>query len=518
MSEYILSIDYGTQSVRAFLFDLQGRPVARARLAVEPYYSTTPGWAEQKPDYFWESLCKVCQQLWQSTDLPRSAIRGVALSTQRGTVINLDKQGQPLRPAMIWLDARRADDFPPLNRTWRTLFKLARVEADINRAQAECEANWLKQYEPDTWQNTHKLLFLSGYLTHRLTGEFTDSTCAQVGYVPFDSKKQRWAASLDWKWQAMAVKREMLPDLVPPGATLGKISSAAAEATGIPAGLPLVAAGADKACEVLGTGCLEAQQACLSYGTHATLNVMSPKYIEVLPPMPPYPAAIAGKYNLELGVYRGYWLVSWFKNQFAHREQQIALERGIEPEELFDELVQQVPAGSMGLMLQPYWMPSFKSQSPEAKGSIIGFGDVHTRAHVYRAILEGIGYALREAKEKIESRTHTSITELRISGGGAKSDAALQLTADIFNLPALRLHTNEASSLGAAIAASVGLGLHSDLKSAVSAMTRIEKVFTPQKDSQQIYDQLFNRVYKQMYERLHPLYVEIQKITGYPQL
>lgn len=518
MSEYILSIDYGTQSVRAFLFDATGQTIARSRLAVEPYYSDKPGWAEQSPDYFWESLCKVCQQLWQVSPVPKAAIKGVAVATQRGTVLNLDATGNPLRPAMVWLDGRRADNFPPLHPVWRTLFKVAGVQSDIERVQAECEANWLKQHQPEIWQKTAKLLLLSGYFTYKLTGEFADSTCAQVAYLPFNSKKQKWSSNLDWKWQVMAVKPETLPTLHAPGTVLGQVSATAAAATGIPAGLPVIAAGADKACEVLGTGCLDAHQACLSYGTHATINVMSGKYLEVLPPLPPYPAAIPGKYNLELGVYRGYWLVSWFKKEFAHREQMLAQERGIEPEELFDELVREIPAGSMGLMLQPYWMPAFKSQLPEAKGSIIGFGDVHTRAHIYRAILEGIGYALREAKEKIEERTHVPLTELRISGGGAKSEVAMQLTADIFNLPALRLQTGEASSLGAAMAAAVGLGWYSDFKAAANSMTKIEKVFTPQKEAQALYDQLFQRVYKQMYERLHPLYVEIQKITGYPQL
>jgi sugar (pentulose or hexulose) kinase len=516
--QHILAIDYGTQSVRAFLFDLKGEPVARAKLTVEPYYSTQPGWAEQQPDYFWDRLCEVCQRLWETTDVAKDSIVGVAVTTQRATVLNLDKNGHPLRPAMIWLDRRRAENLLPVGGVWGAAFKALRLEKDIARAQAECEANWLKQNQPEIWENTHKFLFLSGYFNYRLTGQFADSVGSQVGYLPFDSKRHKWANRLDWKWQAMAYKPEQLPDLVAPGEVLGRITARASEQTGIPAGLPVLAAAADKACEVLGAGCLEPYQGCLSYGTHATINVMYKKYLEVLPPLPPYPAAVPGAYNLELGIYRGYWMVSWFKNEFAHYEQQIAGERGIEPEELFDELVNRVPPGSLGLIVQPYWMPSFKDQSPEAKGGIIGFGDVHTRAHVYRAILEGIAYALRAAKEKIEKRTGQPLTELRVSGGGARSDAAMQLTADVFNLPVARLHTSEVSSLGAAIDAAVGLKLYPDFRAATGEMSRVAQTFEPSRAASETYEQLFRRVYLKMYERLHPLYAEIQQITGYPQL
>ena len=171
----------------------------------------------------------------------------------------------------------------------------------------------------------------------------------------------------------------------------------------------------------------------------------------------------------------------------------------------------------MGLTLQPYWSPGLrKPPGPEAKGAIIGFGDVHTRAHVYRAMLEGLAYALREGKERTERRSRVPITELRVSGGGSQSDAAMQLTADIFGLPPARPHLYETSGLGAAIDAAVGLGLHPDFDTAVREMTRVGDVFEPDPDARDIYDGLYHRVYKQMYRRLKPLYEEIQKITGYP--
>jgi sugar (pentulose or hexulose) kinase len=220
---------------------------------------------------------------------------------------------------------------------------------------------------------------------------------------------------------------------------------------------------------------------------------------------------------MEIQIYRGYWMVSWFKREFGLREKQLAADRNVEPEDLFDNLVEEVPAGSMGLMLQPYWSPGLKSPGPEAKGSIIGFGDVHTRAHLYRSILEGLAYALREGKERTEQRTKIPITELRVSGGGSQSDAAMQLTADVFNLPTARPHTYETSGLGAAIDVAVGLSLHPDFETAVGAMTRVRDVFEPNPAHREVYDDLYKRVYKQMYDRLQPLYEEIRRITGYPE-
>lgn len=513
---YLLAIDNGTQSVRALLFDLDGNLLGKGKVELEAYVSPQPGWAEQEPEYYWQNLAEACRRLWQQVHIDRALIKGVALTTQRGTIVNVDAQGLPLRPAMLWLDQRRADVRGRIAGPWGWLFKLARQEATVDYFRAQAEVNWIAQHQPDVWAATHKLLLLSGFLTHRLTGEFVDSVGCCVGYLPFDYKRLQWAAPGDWKWRAMPVRREQLPDLRKPGELLGHITAQASALTGIPEGLPLIAAAADKACEVLGAGGSPPGTACLSYGTTATINTTRAAYLEVNPPIPPYPSAIPGHYNTEVMIYRGFWMVSWFKQQFGLDEMQRAQALGVEPETLFDELVNAVPAGSMGLMLQPYWSPGIRDPGLEAKGSIIGFGDVHTRAHLYRAILEGLAYALREGKERIERRSGTRITRLRVSGGGSQSDAAMQLTADIFGLPAERAHTFETSGLGAAIDCAVGLGLHPDFPTAIKAMTRGGAVFLPQAAAQRIYQRLYREVYQRMYRQLKPLYLRIRAITGYP--
>ena len=515
--DLILAIDNGTQSVRALIFDLRGNLLHKSRIPLNPYISREPGWAEQDADYYWKSLCAACQNLWMQSSVPKEAIVGVTITTQRATMINVDKGGKPLRPAMVWLDQRRTDGLKPVGGLWGLAFKISRMSETVAYLQAEAESNWIRINQPEIWKKTYKYLFLSGYLTYCLTGNFVDSVGCQVGYVPFDYKKKRWAASWNWKWDATKVKKSMLPDLIDPADIMGRITARAAEETGIPKGLPVIAAAADKACEVIGAGCLEPNIGCLSYGTTATINTTHKKYIEAIPLIPPYPSAVPDAYSLEIQIYRGYWMVSWFKEEFAHLEQQIAEERGVETETIIEELLHKVEPGSMGLILQPYWSPGIKVPGPEAKGAIIGFGDVHNRAHFYRAILEGLAYALREGKERQEKRSGIKITSLRVSGGGSQSDAAMQLTADIFGLPTARAHIYETSGLGAAIDAAVGLKLHPDFETAVREMTRVGRYFEPDFKTHKIYDRLYKRVYKQMYNKLKPLYEEIRSITGYPK-
>ena len=509
--DLILAVDNGTQSVRALVFDPQGSLVAKTRVHIQPYYSTAPGLAEQDPQVFWNAVCQAIQQLWQ-LGVDRQRIACLALTTQRSTLINVDRQGKPLRPAIVWLDQRRTQGLPPLGGFWGLAFRLSGMTQTVAYLQAEAEANWLRKHQPEIWKNTHKYLLLSGYLTYLFTGKFVDSVGCQVAYIPFDYKKLRWSSRWDWKWQAVPMDRGMLVDLVPPAQPLGEVTSWAAEQTGLPVGLPLIAAAADKACEVIGSGCLEPHMGCLSFGTTATINTTHRKYIEVIPLIPPYPAAVPDAYSVESQIYRGFWMVSWFKQEFGQLEQQQADVSGQEPEQLFDELLRKVPAGADGLLLQPYWSPGLRVPGPEARGAVLGFSDVHTRAHLYRAIIEGLGYALREGAERTVKRSGIPITELRVAGGGSQSDAAMQLTADLFGLPASRPHIYEASGLGAAIDGAVGMGIHPDFGQAVASMTHLGDTFQPDAKNHQLYNELFEQVYRQVYPRLKPLYETINKL------
>lgn len=515
--ELILSIDIGTQSVRAVAIDLHGNIVDLHKQHIVPYFSEKPGWAEQDPNYFWQQLCIATQQLWTKNPAIKSRITAVTLTTQRGTVVNLDKNGEPLRPAIHWLDQRQAklEGFPP--KWMKKGLKFLDLYDMMAYAIQQAECNWIRQEQPEIWDKTHKFMLISGFIVYKLTGEFADSIGNTVAYFPFDYKKQQWVSGFHLNKIMFKVPPEKLYRLVKPSDQINVISAKAAAETGIPEGLPLIAAAADKANEVLGSGCITPDIACLSYGTTATLQTTNSRFIEVVPFVPAYPSAVPGFYNTEIMIFRGYWMISWFKKEFGHREIELAHQLGIEPEALFDEMINTIPPGSMGLMLQPYWTPGIRTPGIEAKGAIIGFGDVHTRAHIYRAILEGLAYALKDGLNKTQRKTGVKVKKIRVSGGGSQSKNAMQLTADIFNLPAEKPHTYETSALGAAINAAVGMKYYPDFETAIGKMTRLSDTYMPIEANRDIYKKLFDKVYLKIYKKLQPLYDEIRSITDYPK-
>lgn len=515
--KYVVVIDAGTQSIRSVLIDLQGNICEIEKNSIEPYYSDKPGFAEQDPEYLWNKLCESTKKLLANTSIEISQIKGLSITTQRGTVVNLDENGNPLRPAIIWLDQRKAKvDNWPKGIVKKGLQIIGMLESLIH-AIKDGESNWIHQNQPEIWKRTYKYVFLSAFFIHRLTDNFIDSIGSTVGYMPFDYKKQKWSGPKDINSKLFPIEHEKLVKLVKPSEFLGYITNKASKQTGLPEGLPVIAAAADKACEVLGSGCSTPEIACLSYGTTATVETVNNKYVEVVKFFPSYPSAIPNHYNTEVMIYRGYWMINWFKQEFGHKEIELSKETGKSPEQLFDEMIENIPPGSMGLTLQPYWSPGVKIPGHEAKGAVIGFGDVHTRAHLYRSILEGLIYALKEGAERTQRKTGVKIEKLRVSGGGSQSKNALQMTADIFDMPVEKPHTFETSALGAAINCVVGLKLYPDFETAIRNMCRVSEIIQPTPQNRDLYKKLYQKVYKRMYKQLKPIYQDIRHITNYPK-
>ena len=213
---------------------------------------------------------------------------------------------------------------------------------------------------------------------------------------------------------------------------------------------------------------------------------------------------------MDVQIYRGYWMLKWFASEFASELEKEARLRDVAIEAILDEWLNDVPAGSDGLILQPYWGPGLAR--PLAKGAIIGFSNVHTRKHIYRAIVEGIAFALREGLESIEKSQAQKVKSLRISGGGSMSDEVCQITADIFGLEISRVQTIESTSLGAAIATFTAMKEFKDVHEAVQNMTKFSQTFKPNKENHVLYDRIYHNVYLKIYPRLKPLNIEINNI------
>jgi sugar (pentulose or hexulose) kinase len=518
-ADHLLAIDVGTQSVRAIVFDLQGHQLARVQTVLEPpFVAPQPGWAEQEPRVYWEALGRSCRELWHGGADP-ARLAGVVLTTQRGTVVCAAEDGTPLRPAIVWPDQRLCSTPPALGTAWKVALAASGAASLVRQLQRQAECNWLAEHDAEVWRRSRRCVLLSGWLTQQLVGDWVDSAACQVGYLPFDYRRQQWARPWDWQWQALALQATQLPRLVAPAQPLGRLTAGASAHLGLPpraAGWPLIAGAADKACEVLGCGALAPDHLHLSFGTAAAINTTQSRYTEVQRLLPSYPAALPGAFNTEVHIQRGFWLVSWFKREFGQAEAARAAQLGVSAESLFEELLAATPAGAQGLVLQPFWSPGLRDPGPEAKGAVLGFGDVHTRAHLYRAIVEGLAYGLRAGRERIESRLHRRMTRLTVSGGGSQSDGAMQIAADVFNLPAERPLVTEAAALGAAMLGAAGLGLHADVATAVRAMAHRGRVFSPDAAAVQTCDGLYRDVYAPLYGRLEPLYRQIRAVTGYP--
>ncbi len=511
-----MAIDAGTQSLRAAAFDPGGGLIALARVPLAEPQAPRPGWAEQDPIRFWEALCRATRALVDQRGIDPARIAALALTAQRGTLVCVGPDGRPLRPAILWPDQRVLEGaLAPLPWWWRLAFLAAGHAGTVEHLRRQCELNWIARHQPEIWAGIHKALLLSGYLNHRLTGAFLDSAAHQVGYLPFDHRRQRWARRWNWKWSAVRVEPEMLPELVPAGGMLGGLSAGAARETGLVPGTPIVASAGDKACEALGAGCLEPDQACLSLGTQASVVVNSEKYFEPIPLLPAFPAALPGWHAPEVTVVRGFWMVEWFQRELGAADVARARAEGRHPAQVLDELLDATEPGALGLVLQPYWGGALRHPGVEAKGAVIGFGAAHGRAHLYRALLEGLCYALRDGLERI-ARKSGAVSVLRVVGGGAASDRVVKLAADVLGRPAERPVTGEASALGAAINAAVAAGLHPDYRAAVAAMCRVERRFEPDPENAALYRRLYRRVYRRLYPRLKRLYREIRDLTGYP--
>ena len=509
----VISIDCGTQSLRAIIFSADGSLLARQQVMYQPYISPKPGWAEQDPSVWWNALCQAVSAL--SNDYPElmNRAKGIGVTAQRDTLILIDKNGLPLRPAITWLDTRQAYGRYHPTGIMKAIYCAIGMYEKILHSQRAGKSNWVQENEPEIWEKTWKILMVSGYLQYRLTGIAADSPSSLVGHIPFDHKKKKWADKNHITAKIFPIEDEKKCTVIESGTVIGTVSKQASEETGIRTGMPVIACGSDKACETLGMGCLDTESASLSFGTTATVEVCTDRYIEPVRFMPAYSAACPGCWVPEIEIFRGYWMISWFKDELGYEERIKAAETGIIPEKIMDRLLDASPPGCYGLILQPYWGASLKDDY--AKGAIIGFGDVHGRHAIYRAIIEGLAYSLREGLEQLERKGSFTVKKVAVSGGASQSDRICKITADILNRPLVRGTTPETSALGAAVLTAYAAGIHTSIAESAKRMIRIERTFEPDPGHRRLYDELYG-IYTQIYPSLKHTYRRIREITGYP--
>lgn len=505
----ILTLDFGTQSVRAGLFNKKGEIIDLIKIAYNPpYFSTQPGYAEQDPHYYYEVLCKATHELISRNSEKMKNVLGITMCFFRDSVVALDKDNKPLRPAILWLDERRAKGIYKLPLFSRILFRLVGAGETIELNQNRSMSNWLHENEPENWKNTDKFMFISTYITLQLTGEYIDSPSCQAGHLPINFKKGKWRSKSDIMGQIFSVPSRMLCKLCKQGEIMGYISEQACKDTGLPQGMKIYAGGSDKSAETLGLGSTDLYTAAVSYGTASTIEISTKKFMNAEPLLPSYPAIQKDYYNMDVQVYRGYWTLNWFAKEFTKDSEG----KPLSLEELNKKMMEIEP-GCNGLVIQPYWGSGLRR--PVARGAMIGFSESTTNAHVYRAIIEGIAYCLREGLELFEKRRlHHKVEHIRISGGGSNSNEICQITSDIFGLPVSKVQTSECSSLGTAIAGFLAAKEFDSVDEAVKSMVHQTVEFTPNMENFKKYNYLYKNVYLKMYPKLKKSYKKIKQFCN----
>lgn len=505
----VLVIDVGTQSMRGIIFDDKGNLLIKEQIKYKPYISKESGYMEQSAEMYWEVLAEITSRIRSKKPDLMDGIIAMSVDTFRDTAVLLDKDGNAVRNCILWSDMRTADTSKKLPLKQRFLFKLVGMSRPIKAIRGRVLTNWIQDNEPEVWAKVDKVTLISGYLNFKLTGNLVDSYASTICHLPFYNKGRRWLKKSELLFPVFNLPLNKMIPLCSPGDVMGTVDENVAKITGLPVGLNVIASGSDKSCETLGGGCIDRNVASISFGTSSTVQFSTKKYFEPEPFMPSYPSVVKEYYNPEVQIFRGYWMISWFKKHFAQHLEKRAEETGRSVEELMNEEMESIPAGSDGLILQPFWQAGLTH--PEARGSIIGFNDWHTRAHVYKAIIEGIDYALREGLERMERRGRQKIDFITVSGGGAQSDSICQIAADIFNKPVKRVQTHETCALGCAISAFAACGVYDSVEAAVKGMVRFADTFTPNPDNVKIYDDLYKNVYMKLYKKLQKLYLHMDK-------
>lgn len=454
---YIIGIDNGSQSSKVVIYDLAGNAVAEGRQILRPTYRPRPGIVLHPDDDLWDSIGVASRQAMAAFKGNPKDIIGVGLCTIRCCKAFLKQDGSLVEPVMSWMDSRAYQPYLP---------------DDPGLAYATTS---------------------SGYITHRFTDQFRDTAANSI--------RMQWPIDTDsWQWskdpallQEFNLRHEMLFELVMPGAIVGQVTAAAAAATGIPAGIAVVATANDKAVEALGSGSLDANTALVSLGTYIAAMVHGRENRKTPTEFWTNFGCIPGQYLYEShGIRRGMWTLTWFMDLLGPEFAVAVAARGFTREQVLEQEAQTVPPGSDGLMTVLDWLAP--ADKPFRKGVMLGFDARHTRGHMYRSILEAIAITMKNRVDAMCSELGTTLSEIAVSGGGASSPLFMQIFADAFGIPASRAVATGGASLGAAICAAVAAGVYADFRTAAAGMEKPRESFAPRPANVAVYRRMNNEV------------------------
>jgi len=497
-----LGIDVGTGGTRALIMDVQGQVVASASAEHQHFASPRPGWAEQDPRNWWQACGVAVRKALQSGNIRAEDIGCVGFSGQMHGAVLLDSADEVVRPAIIWCDQRSEAQCSELE---QLIGRDALIRLTCNPPLTNFTVTkflWVRETEPQAWGRVAHVMLPKDYVRFRLTGERAIDMADASGTLLLDVANRKWSAEVLGK---TGIDQKLLPALFESPQVCGNVSAAGSDATGLKVGTPVVAGAGDQAAGAVGMGIARVGAVSATIGTSGVVFASTDR-----PAMDPqgrlhtFCHAIPGRWHV-MGVTQAAGLsLRWYRDQFGEASPGVQKKDGRDPYDVFAEEAATAPAGSEGAFWAPYLMGERTPHlDPNARGAMVGLTASHTRAHVIRAILEGVAFSLKDTFTIFEEMK-VPVTAIRLGGGGARSSLWRQIQADVYAHEVEVVAAEEGAAYGAAILAGTGAGAWASVEQACNAIVRVAKKITPnQKDSatlQQAY-----RGYRKIYPALRQL-------------
>ena len=457
----VIGLDIGTSGTKGIAVDTKGTLLASA-LVEYPLHSPKPNWAEQDPADWKRAAFDVLAQL--AAKINPAEVRGIGLTGQMHGSVFLDANNQVIRPALLWCDQRTAKQCDDIT---AKVGEAKLIEMVCNPALTGFTAPkilWLRDNEPANYEKLRKVLLPKDYIRLELTGEFATDVADASGTLLFDVKNRRWHDEL---LGLLNIDKALLPRAFEGPEVTGALSKAAAEKTGLPAGIPVIAGGGDQAANGVGCGIVKKGIVSASLGTSGVVFAYADQIaMDPQGRVHTFCHAVPGKWHTMGVMLSAGGALRWFRDTLCAAEQSLSRESGRDAYEYITDAAKHVPLGAEGLLFLPYLTGErTPHKDPDAKGAFIGLSLRHRRAHMARAVLEGVAYGMRDSLDIMRGMGVT-VGEVRCSGGGARSPFWREIMADVCNAPMATLNVEEGPAFGAAILAMVGSGLYSNVEQA----------------------------------------------------
>lgn len=504
----VLSIDAGTEAIKAGIFDMQGSLLASGIRSYNTYFPR-PGWAEQDPAEWWDGLVGAVRDCLANAPVKPDDILGISFDATTCTLLPLTADGTPLRRALLWMDVRSTEQALRIFQMGHAAlrYSLAGVSAEWMPAKML----WLKENEPEIYAETASLLEYTDWIAYRLTGRLVlnINTVTQRWY--YHTPSGGWQHDFYEQIGLGDLAAKFPRDVLPAGEVVGGLLPEAAAALGLRAGIPVASGGGDAFMALLGLGVVEPGDFGVVMGSSNVLAGLSAEETHFPGIFGAFPdAVIPGLSLIEGGQVSTGSILNWFKRNFADGLAEQARQRGVSIYRLLDEEAAALPPGSEGLIVLDYFQGNRTPHTDSlARGVVLGLSLQASRAHVFRAIMEGIAYGMKDIIDTF-TRHNCAVSRVIACGGATHSPLFMQIYTDVIGQSIYTTRVAEASLLGSAVSAAVGAGVYPTLQAASRGMVQITGEYTPDMARHQAY-QFYAQKYRETYQQLKQVLQDVSR-------